>query len=137
MVGDSRIEIFKLKEAVIVRLHALGIGERRAFKNDRSAGNDTIIDIGHRTDDRSSLRFGCGDLLSYRCTGDRRTENKETQAMLCHLPSSLFDIVLVDFFHLCRSDKSQLKTSPATERSWAVYEGPGHSTLSRAIVSFF
>jgi hypothetical protein len=38
MVGYSRIETVELKETVIVRFDALVIGERRAFKNDGSAG---------------------------------------------------------------------------------------------------
>ncbi len=35
----------ELKETVIVRLHALGIGERRTFKSDRSAGTCCIPDV--------------------------------------------------------------------------------------------
>src|SRR5271166_673685 len=89
MVGNPRIEMFKFKEAIIVRLRTLEIGERRTFKCDRSAWNDPIIHIGHRTDDRSSLRFGCGDVLGRRCTSDRHAKCKDTQAMLdTHLLSS-------------------------------------------------
>ena len=98
MVWHLRIEMIELKETVIVRLHALGIGKRRAFKSDRSAGNDAVIHIGHRTDDRSSLRFGSGDeMLGYRCTGDRNTEKKAKQVMLYTQlpPPVVFRIVLV------------------------------------------
>src|ERR1700746_2776108 len=77
----------ELKETIIVRVHALRIGEREAFKIDRGARNGTIIHIRHSSYDRSSLWFGCGDLLGCRCTFDRHTENKETHAMLdTHLP---------------------------------------------------
>jgi hypothetical protein len=94
----------EFEETVIACLHALGIGERRTFKSDRSAGTGEIIHIGHRTDDRSSLRFGCGDMLGYRCTGgDGHTENKEAQQMPDTHWSRLFDVALVDFGHHCHS----------------------------------
>jgi hypothetical protein len=91
MVGYSRLEMVELKETVIARLHALGIGGRRTLKSDCSAGNSAIIPIGYRADDRSSLRFGCRDLLAYRCASDKDTKNKETQAMPnTHLPCPAF-----------------------------------------------
>jgi hypothetical protein len=97
----------EFKEPVIARFHGLGIGERRTFKSDRCAGDGGIIRIGHGTDNRSSLRFGCGDGLGCRRTGDRQTKNKETQAMPdTHLPSSLFDAVLADSLHLCHSENN-------------------------------
>jgi hypothetical protein len=107
MVGDSRIEMVEFKETVIARFHPLGIDKRRTFKSDRSVGNGGIILIGHGTDNRSSLRFGCGDWLGCRCTDDRHAENKEAQEMPgTHPPSRLFDVALVDFVHLCHSENN-------------------------------
>src|SRR5208283_656935 len=58
LVRYSRIDVVELEETVIVRLHALGIAERSAFERDPSAGDGATIHVGHRTDDRASLRFG-------------------------------------------------------------------------------
>src|ERR1700733_4313332 len=104
MVGYSRIEMFEFEEAVIARHQPLGIGERRLFKSDRCARNGGIIHIDHRTDNRSGLRFGCGDELGWRCAGARHTEKEKAQAMPgTHPPSSLFHIALVSFFQLWHS----------------------------------
>lgn len=61
MVRHGRTEMFESEETAIVSYDVPGIGDRRACESDCCAGNDAIIHIDNRPDDRSSLRFWRGD----------------------------------------------------------------------------
>jgi hypothetical protein len=116
LVVNSGAEMLEFEETVIAgldaRLHVFGTGERGTFKSYGGSWNSVLIHIGDRTDDRSSLKFGCGGVLGHGCTGDRYTQKKETQAMPgTQLPSGLVHKLLVHFCHLCHSEKHQLKVS--------------------------
>jgi hypothetical protein len=102
VVGYSRIEVVKMKEAIIIRHDARIIVWGRALEHDTSSGNGAAIDIDYRTDNGPSLWFRCGDLLPCSGTDDRYAEKKSTKAKPgTHQQSALLLTVHLAVLEVC------------------------------------
>ena len=68
---SSRIELVELKESVVVRQELLGIFKARALQDDRGAGKNVAVHIGHGAGDMSGLRLRCIRVLCRQRRGYR------------------------------------------------------------------